>query len=181
MDTVKHDVYRLRLMNAIGFTQADLQANREGYMSKPQRATLSSRRKDWLNGITIAVIAAAAFSTFFLTQGVLAGDWFSSERVLTIGIFCVIAGVVWFIGWLHWNRLDADLDKGTVFNIEGTVILAIHEKEKPPSISYFALIQGEYFQIDKPVYDAFISGDPYIIYYAPYTKTILSVDWLRDG
>jgi hypothetical protein len=36
------------LMEAIGFTEEDLEANREGYMSKRQRARLDKDRNVWI-------------------------------------------------------------------------------------------------------------------------------------
>jgi hypothetical protein len=36
------------------------------------------------------------------------------------------------------------------------------------------------FAINKPIFLAFKNGDPYRIYYAPHSKTLLSAEWLRD-
>ena len=51
--------------------------------------------------------------------------------------------------------------------------------QKP--VFYSVSIGDTRFYVEKPVFLAFKNGDPYRIYYAPGSNTILSAEWLRGA
>jgi hypothetical protein len=172
------------LMNAIGFNEDDLDANRGGYMSKKQRATLSRERSGWLNEITIIVVLLAGLFVFLVLSTILSGGQFGTS-VMAFGAIALVGGVAaLYIGYLR-SRLDSDLHKGDVFVVDGAVSLFIDEKQynQITVYSYYMRVQDQRFKIERSVYDAFTDHEPYAIYYAPFSKKILSVEWIhkRDG
>ena len=45
---------------------------------------------------------------------------------------------------------------------------------------YFLRVENMRFTIKQNAFLTFKNGDPYRLYYAPYSQQILSVEWLRD-
>jgi hypothetical protein len=88
--------------------------------------------------------------------------------------------------WFKYFRLNADLHKGDIYLAEGLISLYVEKKEYHQQIvtySYHVTLQGQNFKVERSVYDAFTDGEPYAIYYAPFSERILSVEWLhkREG
>jgi len=81
--------------------------------------------------------------------------------------------------WFRRSLINADLRKGDVYVAEGLVSLHTIENRNKATVSYHAHVQEQHFKLSKTVFDAFIDGDPYAIYYAPHSKTPLSAEWLR--
>lgn len=165
------------LIKAIGFTYADLDANRDGYMSKKQRAALSKERQFLLYTITIGVVGIAILYAIILLRNVIEGREISYNIVLIAFIFFVpVLGFLFT--WFNRNQLNSDLYKGTVYVVEGVISLHITDYGKKATF-YYMYVQEEKFRLEKPVFEAFVDGEPYAIYYAPNSKTILSAEWLR--
>ena len=91
----------------------------------------------------------------------------------------IVTGVVVIGTWLKGAKFTADIRKGEVDVAEGRVILDVIGQGNSGN-AYSARIENVTFAINKPIFLAFKNGDPYRIYYAPHSKTILSPEWLRE-
>jgi hypothetical protein len=166
-----------RLSDAIGFTEDDLAANRDGYMSKPQRNQLSHERaQKRLIRIGIGVVAVSVLIFLFL-DGLHFHDTFFSTRSavgIATGILASAALIVLSV-WV--GALNGDLYKGHVASVEGYVSLEIvltdknknHPLQNLQHKDYLLHIQTFTFKIPKNVYDAF---SPDCIYRVSYTSGI---------
>jgi hypothetical protein len=170
------------LMKAIGFTQDDLDANRGGYMSKKQRAALSHERQFWLNSVAIIIGGTAILYTFILSKSIIEGSQFYNSLTTIAFLSVISAGLLMYMGFQR-SLVNADLRKGDVYVAEGLVSLHITEYKNKIITDYQVYIreQERHFNVGKAVFDAFIDGDPYAIYYAPHSKTFLSAEWLGSG
>jgi hypothetical protein len=158
------------LMQAIGFMEDDLEANREGHISRRQRVILENDQTFRNTLITFAAILAIPLTLLF--------SCISFSEFGNTALFCfLIAGIIFFMR-RSWARVNDDLRMGDVRAIEGWVKLDFANRG---NWSLYSLaINGEIFSVKKSVFLAFKNGDPYRIYYAPHSKTILSAEWLRD-
>src|SRR5688572_1220434 len=94
-EKVKHIPTQQALMAALDFTDADLKANREGYLSARQRSRLA--RRLWQQVISLWVLAMLlAFFIFLNLRGVssfsaaLQGDFGLLLPLLFIGVMMVM-------------------------------------------------------------------------------------------
>lgn len=171
---------QIALMKVIGFTEDDLDANRDGYMSKKQRGALSRERQQWLKFIAIIIGGTSVLYTLFLLKSIIRGDQFP-DNILIIAFICLAAALMSMYMGFKRSRVNADLRKGDVYIAEGLISLYIQKIQNGQLVFYIyhADIQQQRFKLEKTVYDAFVNGEPYAIYYAPNSKTILSAEWLR--
>jgi hypothetical protein len=63
-------------------------------------------------------------------------------------------------------------------SIEGGIQLDVVNHGKG-GIGYKICCQDRCFDVSKDVFLAFKNQEPYLIYYVPYSNTILSAEWLR--
>ena len=164
-------------MLALRFTEEDLEANRDGYLTKEQRSKLNRDRRSWKIFLVLA-LAAAPFGTIMaIVDGIRIHDTFSS-RVGIIGLlWIVVFGAIVYL-WFKKKALDRDLLKGDVVVVEGTVQTGrrfLRQRGSPP---YFLNVEGISWNVDTYIVFGFANGDPYAIYYAPHSKTMLSAEWL---
>jgi hypothetical protein len=86
---------------------------------------------------------------------------------------CVLSIIYW--GKFH-RALGSDVDA-----VEGLVNLRIkHHYLRPPRSQYVIELEKLRFDTAHRIFLAFKNGDPYRIYYAPGSNTILSAEWLRN-
>jgi hypothetical protein len=154
------------LQDAIGFSEDDLEANREGYLSIPQQAGMRSDHNFWLCSMIVLIVIFAMFAVLGLS---------SRRHEAAQFLAFMMAGVA---GWafMKWYRVRDDMNTD-LRAVEGRVKLDIGRTKGEPK--YSVEIDDVKFNVKKDVFLAFKNGDPYCIYYAPHTKRILSVDWLR--
>jgi hypothetical protein len=166
--------YEERLMATFAFDEDDLEANQAGYFSAQQRDRFQAKH---IKGVW----TAAFFS--LLVAGVLGGILVGIptpspiQIILTVGIL-MFGGLLSFFA-LQIRRLRADLQEDRVLTAEGRIDLSL--KTGQNKADYFLRVAGMRFPIKKRAFLAFKNGDPYRIYYAPHSKRILSVEWLRDN
>lgn len=166
------------LMKAIGFSEDDLDANRGGYMSKKQRAKMSLNRAAWLNNITVIILFTAGLFVYVVVAGIVSG-WQFGTSLMGFGVLSVIVGVAALYMGIMRSRLNADLHKGDVFSVEGRIALHVERNKEHDVVAYHARLQGQHFKISRAVFGAFTDDEPYAIYYAPNSKTLLSAEWLH--
>ena len=146
------------LMDAIGFTEDELELNRVGQLSKDQWRILYLRQNIWL----IAIILVG-----FVLLALWLGISFSIPHVIAI------TGILYCAN--KWLMFHNDLRQPRAISMEGRISLDVYGKG-----SYTLAVENERFIVNKNIFLAFKNGDPYRIYYTPYTKHLLSAEWLRD-
>lgn len=169
--------YEDRLMDVFSFDEDDLDANQAGQFSRRQLDRLNSRRNSARYGgallgllglMTIAIVLPAIAAADGLSAGILGTP-------LLIGI--ILAGI-WFGLAARARKLTADLHENRAAEIEGRVELVVGGGRYA---SYSLRVDKLRFPLKQKAFLAFKNGDPYRIYYAPHSKKILSVEWLREN
>lgn len=160
------------LMVALNFTDEELALNRDENLSDEQKVWLTSLRNRWLK----TLIASTIFGILFLMIGMVREDvWIWIWIILIVGpgsaYLIAVSGKI--------AAYSRDIRLGRALMIEGRVILDISGKEGN-LMKYLIKAEGLTFVVSKTVFLAFKNGDPYRIYYTPYTKQILSAEWLLD-
>jgi hypothetical protein len=168
------------LMDALKFNDADLKANREGYLTNVQRSNL--RWNQWRQALVTWGIAAFLGFTLMMILRNLTG--ISDRYGLNIGLFipplifaAMMAGFVW-LAFKYQSQTKADLHKGHVAGISGMVRRNSYMvyTGKTAYRVYELHIAGEVFRVSGKVYNAFVDEDSYDIFYAPNTRTLLSAE-----
>lgn len=165
------------LMAALNFTADDLDANRDGQLSEEQRARLYGKRIYWL----LAIAGVVAFVFLINLPGVFivfsSGDYPPpADMLIFIGFILGCIGIL----VLLYTRSDlraitADLQEKTVESVQGLIALETFGQDKMK-----VHIHDRAFTVNNKAGLAFKNGDPYCLYYAPHSKTLLSAEWLRE-
>jgi hypothetical protein len=170
------------LMHALGFTDADLKANREGYMTFEQRQHLAETQSmgSWLYGVAAALIAGIGV-IFALNVFMFSSD--NGREAIFAPSVCagiIIAGFTLVVLWIPMHVLQqqthlyrADLHKGLVQQIMGKVIRQVRLGEL---LGYDLVVAEERFSVSPYTYEQFTDGATYTLYYTPNSKTILSAE-----
>jgi hypothetical protein len=161
------------LARQIGFTPEDLEANRSGRLSDMQDYRLRVRR--W-RSIAIGgafVLLAAFIATLLIFVGTREGG---SPILLIIGIGVTICNAA-LVGMFarNWLRLSADIREGRVIASSGVLERVI----KPVSgrvMQYMIRVDDTEVMVNKAMFEAFDHRQPYILYRAPYSGTLLSAE-----
>lgn len=161
------------LMWELGFTPEDLNANRAGHFSAHQLKNLQTKRK---NGkkilgrlfLIVVVVGAGVVSILPIVESIV---------VLTVISVFYFSLSLWAI--VEWRTSGLDVQHGVVEATQGIVELDI--KISRYSLSYVICQNHKHWTVSKQAFLAFKNGDPYVIYYAPHTRTILSAEWLRES
>jgi len=170
----KSKKYEERLMAAFAFDEDDLEANEAGQLSQNQIIRLKSLRNKTLTDLMILSLLC------IVAVGILMGVTVTISATIPafiVGIFAI--GTLFIIYNLKARRLLADIHENCVAQAEGRVDLSLKAKQNDPK--YFIHIDNMHFSLKESLFLLFKNGDPYRIYYAPRSKRILSVEWLRDS
>jgi len=159
------------LMWAIGFIQEDLNANRDGRLSKIQRDQIASQMFRWMG---IAILA-----TLVILWSVLNAAGRINSAIEQGGIVWSIVASVAGFAWCMWKQFYDEIRAPEIGAVQGRVELGFQNSKNATALTL--TIQGMRFNIKQNVFLAFTNGDSYAIYYAPYSKTLLSAEWLREG
>nr|MCU0499996.1 hypothetical protein [Anaerolineae bacterium] len=174
--------YEQTLATAFDFTEEDLAANQRGEVTPRQIEILTKKRNQnrWLTLFSGVVLA------FMVMGGLVALFVFPPFGIIFLAILAYIGRTV----FKQLNAFEQDLKTPQVEVVEGIVNLDIRRSTRTTttgntsstktSISYSVQIGDQTFTVNEKVFLTFKNGDPYAIYFTPFAKTILSVDWLRD-
>jgi hypothetical protein len=161
-----------KLQKVLKFTDADLKANRDGYMSKAQRKKLSRYRA----GLLFFGIGALITPFAVLGMSLAINDFDMSIGILALFIvtLCLAFFAAYLLFW-QWHNSKKDLKKGDIVAVRGKLrqqemIIAIVDVEN----NHF-----ETFDIPLEAIEDFETGASYSVYYAPATRQILSVEKLE--
>jgi hypothetical protein len=161
-----------RLMSVLNFTEDDLIANRDGYMTKVQRQRLRKDEMDVGYGCLIAGFLYASVILCPVIWSVSKGrlDNWMLIALLLVALLCLVLAASFF----YWHRRNviADLRKGNVLMVEGYVTIE-HLKGYRMDIQ----IENVRFNITETI--AFNEDSVYRIYYAPHTMRPLSAELVK--
>ena len=160
-----------RLMAALQFDAGDLAENRRGRLGAGSAQHLKRR---WT---TNGVWAASGLIFFLLAWWLAQAESLSSLPVILIFALFIGGGLL-VIGFnLHRIRLiRGDLSRGAVETIRGEASLV--ETYGGRTTVYSLGIGGERFRVQKKVFEAFTNHEPYAIYYAPLSRTLVAAERL---
>jgi hypothetical protein len=179
------------LMNAIGFTEEDLEANRNGYMSQRQFAWLEREKRSRQRSFIATLVIWPLLSGLLGPGAILYYGPASELTLLAAYLGTALVILIFFIPFydLRWRRVRQCRSAvenvhrtGGISWVEGWVNLDIeaHADDGGTIYTYAISLESMCFNIRKDVFLAFKNGDPYRIYYEPYTTRLLSAEWLRD-
>ncbi|MCL4529619.1 MAG: hypothetical protein M1282_09405 [Chloroflexi bacterium] len=178
-----------KLMDYFKFTEADLEANRNGCLSKKQKNTIVKRRSDFKSsGIKYSVILIA------VSLGIALVDWgisiIQNAPHPDTGAL-ITAGVIFVLGvLLLWLTLSSEsgntnASKDVVKKDEGPVNIVKVERtrsgatEHSPLEHYFAYelhVGDKAFDVDENLANIMTQNDEYAIYYDNFNNKVLSVE-----
>lgn len=176
--------YEHQLSLAFDFTQDDLEANQRGQITPRQIKILIAKRDQ----TRVATGFFKVIFAFMLLGGLAMLLIFPPMGVIFLAIMFFIVRSA----FQAFNAIEQDLKTPQVTAIEGAVQLDLQRStisnrpdgtmnlDSKPSISYSVQIGELKFSVSEHVFLVFKNGDPYAIYFTPHSKTILSVNWLRD-
>ena len=151
------------LMRALNFTEDDLTLNAAGQLSAAQINRLKTQRTTTATvAVALSVIVGALYARSLAPLVMM---------VLIFVLFTVVTGIIPAV------QMTRDLQAG-VQVAEGRVELDTIPRRK--RTVYLVKLDGQKFKVQKMTFLAFKNGDPYRIYYAPHSRTILAAEWLRD-
>jgi hypothetical protein len=163
------------LMDALHFTEDDLEANRQGVLGQAQRDHL---RRDRSRLLALTVVALVSFTM----SGLLCASPFfygaNTSLLQVASFFFVIAIMILGISRTRLGPWRNDLLTGKLAALEGRIRLDVGYGNL---YSYFRIaVEGQTFGVRKDVFLAFKNGDLYRVYYGPNSKWLVSAEWLRD-
>ena len=157
------------LMEALRFTAEDLEANRAGRLGPGNVARLNGSR---LTNVWLAVISGIVCGVLGLVG--LAANSISTVCLAQAGFFVVFSLGVLIYNWWKARKLAGDLNRGQVEAIQGIVTLVAASTGR--SSIYRLGIGDEQFTVKAKVYNAFKNRDPYVIYYVPSSRNLVSAE-----
>jgi hypothetical protein len=167
------------LMNLLGFAEADLEANRDGYITKRQRTWLHSIQRQRVILIVLAIVTESVLIVVVTSGQSLSSCAQCSNPILALTIFMVAIAVFIVYFWLEWRKTKKDLYKGDVAVAEGIAHYRRTVTVGGRHSMYRTLfINQTPFRILRWKLPAFEYGELYRVHYAPRSNIILSAEWL---
>jgi hypothetical protein len=160
-------MFEQKLARALKFTEEDLIANRDGYMTKAQRIRL--RQRTMRNNIYPPLVAVGVL----IVGGIVAvssGRPIDNRDTTFLLIALMIGGLVGY-AYFQWHRLRVDLLKGDVVMQEGRIGLRVGTRG-----ANSLMIRKMTFPINAETLLAFHNDANYRIYFMPHSKRILSAE-----
>ena len=159
------------LMLALGFSEADLEANRRGALSASQAARLrASRRRQLAAGMLLfagLVVAATTFIYLGQANGNAILGWAGALLIL---INAVVVGVM----ARAYMRVGGDLRPGNVQVLAGQVERVLRRGRQADN--YLIRIDGASLAVSKEVFLSFRHEAPYRLYRAARSGALLSAE-----
>jgi hypothetical protein len=168
-----------KLAEALNFTEADLDANREGRMTPTQEKRLMNRKLfspgSWQFQLLVGGGIIGLLVSLLVLVSVLRIGMRPISLILLLLMIAIYAAMGWFYGKVRRQvRVDK---KAGVESITGLVGFEIQEGN--PS-NYFVKTQGLRFEVSQAGMLAFYNGRPYHLYYTPNTNLLLSAEPVMD-
>ena len=159
------------LMAAMNFTEADLQANRQGHLSQAQADRLKRMRRRYvlMAAVLFLGLALAATALIFLGQQ-------NRNVILSAagGLLTVINAVLMGGMGRSYMRIDSDLRGGGVETLAGEVERALRRGRQHDY--YLLRIDGVSLAVTQDIFLAFQHEAPYRIYRTRLSGALLSAE-----
>ena len=159
------------LMAAMNFTEADLQANRQGHLSQAQADRLKRmrRRHVLMAAVLFLALALAATALIFLGQQ-------NRNVILSAagGLLTVINAVLMGGMGRSYMRIDSDLRGGGVETLAGEVERTLRRGRQHDY--YLLRIDGASLAVTQDIFLAFQHKAPYRIYRTRLSGALLSAE-----
>lgn len=166
------------LADALQFSDDELALNRDGQLSDRQRDDLLSVAHQIRSFELLVYLAAAIVAVLVILDGIRRGDTLSS-RVVMLGVLGVIVYGLEMVIQRYTSRYRLDAQAERIATRQGQVLLDIRQSSN--SANYMVSVSGEKFNVARDAFFAFKNGDPYVLYYAPRSRRLLSAEPLREG
>jgi len=166
------------LMNRLKFSEDDLRANQEGYMTKRQRKRLNAIQRQRAILIILAILTEVVLAVVMTSGQDLTSCTQCSNP--TLGLTILMVAVLVFIAyfWFERRKTKQDLYKGEVAVVEGEARYRRAIGSGGRRAMYRSLfINQNKFRVLRWALSAFEHGDTYRVYYTPRSKIILSAEW----
>ena len=165
----EHEALNQRLKQTIRFTEEDLVANRNGQLSPSQQIQLRTQREAYSGMAWGCGLVGVLILCMMVTLAVLPPKSDSSEllpALLFVGCFVVI-------GLMIQTGFTKDMQNSTVMSARGPV-----KKQSSGGRSYYIVSDLTSIQVSREVYDAFVEGLPYVLYYTPNSMTLVAAEYI---
>ena len=173
------------LAEALNFDAADLDDNRQGFISHSQKRhlrNLSIGHETVAVGIGWAIFNAfgvVLFATTFMNalqqEGITGDSIFSLILTGVLSVFCVVMiGVGLKLAYDHNRDTIRDLRLGKTARITGMAEHRIRRSKN--NTTYFLRFGDEHFMVAQWLQSRFEDGTDYTVYYAPQSRILLSAE-----
>jgi hypothetical protein len=170
-------LYHKALAEALGFTEADLEANRAAHLSPSQSASLYGRLTFRMGGgATICVATAAGCVAWALAIGI--GHRPSELFLALAAVLLFAAGAIAVNGFKLWR----DLNTGVVSSVEGFVKPTEKETDirtqlgtSVPVWSYYWVVGDQRFAVTGKAYDV-LTPARHRLYFLPVTRKVVAAE-----
>lgn len=174
---VKVSPRQQELMNVFGFTQSDLETNREGRLTKFQAQKVMKRESNrWkvpmFAGLFIVLLPMICLiSPVFILSLPVRSNGLVPLTLLFSPI--VFAGLVFFRqGFFRRQHIKSDINLGRVEAVQGIAIVDISDRNHTPKLT----IQNHHFAVSRNALLRIKHLEPHIVYFLPRSKIIVSVE-----
>lgn len=173
MTDISHTTLNKDIQDAFSFTNAELVANREGHLTSAQQEQLKQKRRMSIV-LVLGAIAALALIGQTLSHPAQATRNINHPilPIVIVGLFITVC----FSTFYDLSRLSTDMKYGQIETIEGPVTHRITGAGR--STLYKVVVQGQYFTVTRKQLEAFVEGETYILYYMPYSKMLLTAEYV---
>ena len=171
-DYLRLPIYSEGLSSALGFDQADLDANRAGRLGPGQRRAQVRQLRVTTTGTIGVLVLACVFA--FITGASGLGTRTGLNALLATGALLVAAG---YFGW-YGIRLFQDVRSGQVLSAEGVVRPGEREIKigRTPVWTYYWNIDGgQRFAVIGKAYAALTPGR-HRVYYLPSSRRVIAAE-----
>jgi len=176
------------LANGLDFDAHDLEANRNNLLSDRQRQQLDKQRAkiaedimfvSTLLGVGIGIVGIIIFSTGDYSYREQHFEWLVAGGILILPLIVTLIIGLFIVDSTVVPSIVKDIEKGVVLYQMGTVILdkrVNRQNNSGISEQHFLIMNEQEFILSREAFLRFKNLDRYTIYYAPYSKIILSAE-----
>lgn len=163
-------IFDEELAYGLDFTQKDLEANRNGYMTERQHHVLKQVARKATKPLVPTTIFAWLMSFGFLFGLLQTQDFgiFLTFSAILFGAILATASITSF-----YTPINLDIHDGAVELANGKVVLQLNVN-KVYTVNHLTIKRYGKFKLHRRAYLRFKHLEPYIIYYAPNSRIILS-------
>lgn len=178
----EHVPYDNRLMQAFGFSSADLSANRHGELTGAQRARLDAKHRDYFRKGNLTILFMWGGFSLLIVGSLVLQDVPPSDRAIVPYVLLgmsVFFGAMWLLGRFHARNLARQ--RFTFVEGQARTRTRVYHRYGGETYTYELRIRRRKFNLlSQDELSAFEDGATYRVYYVPYAPLhiILSAEVL---